>query len=1069
MARLRLAGFGVLVNTILLVASLGLLFPESSLAQVAGGTILGTVTDQTGAAVVDARIAISNIKTNIERTATTNGDGFYTVPNLIAGDYIVAVSATGFANTIAKGITLTVGAEQQVNLTLRVGGASDHVEVTESASAVELATSALDGVVNSTEVRELPLNGRDWTQLATLQPGVVTVRTQDAITGGRGQRGFGTQLSISGTRPQQNNYRLDGISINDYANGAPGSALGAAFGVEAIQQFSVLTSNYAAEYGRSSGGVVNAITRSGTNGFHGEAYEFLRNSALDARNFFDPSTKPPFRRDQFGVASGGPIRKDRAFFFANYEGLRQSLGITNVDNVPSQAARNGDLSTGQITVSPLIAPYLAAFYPLPNGPLNGAGDTGKYIVAIQQVTHEDFGTARVDYTISASDSLSGVYLYDSANIIQPDEFRNKLIGYQTTQQFFSLEENHVFSPQLVNSVRIGLNRDVALVSNTPGALNPAAADLSLGFVPGQPAGQIQVPGLTKFTGGLQALTYYDYHWSSIQAYDDAFLTKGLHSIKFGVAIERIRLNMLASNNPNGVFAFGSLANFLTDKPQILTTAIPGTISPRGLRETVVGLYVQDDWRWRPNFTLNLGLRYEMSTVPTEVQGKISTLPSPTDSYTMNHLGDPYFSNPTLRNFDPRIGFAWDPFKNGLTAVRGGFGIYDSLPLPYLVELMSLFAAPFFENAASGTLPAGSFPTGAFSAIANNPATLRYNYIEPHPHRNYVMQWNLNVQRNLGKNVTATVAYVGSRGVHEPLRVDDMDIVLPTLTPQGYLWPSPAGSGTRLNPNVGLINRLTWGGDSYYDALELELQKRMGHGFQIQGSFTWGKSIDDGSASIAGDTFANSQSSLPWYDNRLNRGLSDFNVARNLVVNSTWNIPSIKSVPKLAEWALNGWELGGIFQASDGEPFSVIIGGDPLGEKSSDTTGAADVPSRVAGPGCSSLVNPGQPNNYIRTQCLYFPTPSTLRGNLGRNTLIGPGLATFDFSLFKNNYVPRISESFNVQFRWEIFNLLNRANFAQPLQNNTIFDQSGNPVSGAGQITSTQTSSRQMQFALKVIW
>jgi hypothetical protein len=297
----------------------------------------------------------------------------------------------------------------------------------------------------------------------------------------------------------------------------------------------------------------------------------------------------------------------------------------------------------------------------------------------------------------------------------------------------------------------------------------------------------------------------------------------------------------------------------------------------------------------------------------------------------------------------------------------------------------------------------------------------------------------------------------------------MDIVLPTLTPQGYLWPSPAGSGTRLNPNVGLINRLTWGGDSYYDALELELQKRMGHGFQIQGSFTWGKSIDDGSASIAGDTFANSQSSLPWYDNRLNRGLSDFNVARNLVVNSTWNIPSIKSVPKLAEWALNGWELGGIFQASDGEPFSVIIGGDPLGEKSSDTTGAADVPSRVAGPGCSSLVNPGQPNNYIRTQCLYFPTPSTLRGNLGRNTLIGPGLATFDFSLFKNNYVPRISESFNVQFRWEIFNLLNRANFAQPLQNNTIFDQSGNPVSGAGQITSTQTSSRQMQFALKVIW
>jgi hypothetical protein len=1069
MLRLYWTKLGVFLGATPLAVSLCLLVPCDLQAQVAGATILGTVTDQTGSAIADAQISISNQKTNVKRTVVTNSDGFYTVPNLIAGDYMVEASAPGFANTIAKEITLTVGAEQQVDLLLRVGQSTERVEVSGAAPAVELGTSALDGVVNSTEVRELPLNGRDWTQLATLQPGVSAVRTQDTITGGRGQRGFGTQISISGTRPQQNNYRLDGITVNDYANGSPGSALGAAFGVEAIQQFSVLTSNYAAEYGRSSGGVINAITRSGSNGFHGEVYEFLRNSALDARNFFDPSMIPPFRRNQFGVAAGGPILKDKTFFFANYEGLRQSLGITNVDNVPSEAARNGDLSTGPITVSPLVAPYLAAFYPLPNGPLIGAGDTGKYIVAIQQVTQEDFGTVRIDHTFSPHDSLDGVYLYDAANIVQPDEFKNKLIGFATSQEFISIEENHIFNPEFVNSLRIGMNRDVPLISNTPGAINPLAADLSLGFVPGQPAGQIQVPGLTKFTGGLGALTYYDYHWTSIQAYDDAFLTKGLHSIKFGVAVERIRLNMLASNNPNGVFAFGSLANFLTDKPQILTTAIPGTITPRGLRQTIVGLYVQDDWRWRPNLTLNLGLRYEMSTVPTDVQGKISSLPNPTDFYTLNHLGDPYFSNPTLRNFAPRIGFSWDPFKTGRTAIRGGFGIYDSLPLPYLVELMSLFAAPFFENAASSTLSPGSFPTGAFATIANNPATLRYNYIEQHPHRNYVMQWNLDVQRDLGKNITATVAYVGSRGVHEPLRVDDMDIVLPTLTTEGYLWPSPAGSGTRLNPNVGLINRLTWGGDSYYDALELEVQKRMGHGFQIQGSFTWGKSIDDGSATIAGDTFANSLSSLPWFDNRLNRGLSDFNVGRNLVINSTWNIPGPKSAPKAADWVLNGWEVGGIFQASDGEPFSVIIGGDPLGEKSTDTTGAADVPNRVVGPGCGSLVNPGQPNNYIRVQCLSFPTPSTLRGNLGRNTLTGPGLVTFDSALFKNNYIRRVSETFNVQFRWEVFNLFNRANFAQPLQNNTIFDQSGNPVSGAGQITSTQTTSRQMQFALKVIW
>jgi hypothetical protein len=501
----------------------------------------------------------------------------------------------------------------------------------------------------------------------------------------------------------------------------------------------------------------------------------------------------------------------------------------------------------------------------------------------------------------------------------------------------------------------------------------------------------------------------------------------------------------------------------------LTASPPGTISPRGIRQSIIGAYIQDDWRWRPNLTLNLGLRYEMATVPTEVNGRLSTLRNPTDSYTLNHLGDPFFSNPTLRNFAPRIGFAWDPFKNGKTAVRGAFGIYDNLPLPYLFELLTLSAAPFFQSYSSGALPAETFPTGAFQLINGNPAALRYTYVEPHPHRNYVMQWNLNVQRDLGRNLSAMVGYVASRGVHQPFRVDDMNLVLPTLTSQGYLWPSPAGSGVKMNPNVGLLNGLMWAENTFYHALQVQLKKLMGHGFQLQGSFTWSKSIDSGSASIAGDSFGNSQSSLPWFDLKLDRALSDFNVGRNLVISYTWNVPSPKSVPRAVGFALGGWELGGIYQARDGQPFSVIIGGDPLGEKSSDTTGSADAPNRSAGPACNSLVNPGNSKNYIKLQCLSFPSPSTLRGNLGRNALIGPGLSNFDFSLSKNNYITRFSETFNVQFRWELFNALNRANFAQPLQNNTIFEQSGNPVPGAGLITSTQTPSRQMQFALKVIW
>jgi len=1043
---------------------------SSAGGQVAGGTILGAVTDQTGAVIANAQVTVTNTRTGVVRTAATNGDGFYTVPNLLPGDYTVSSTATGFAETVEHGVTLTVGAQQLVNLGMRLGVSTDRVEVSDAPPTVDLASSTISSVVGATTIRELPLNGRDWTQLATLQPGVLTVNTQPNISNlssGRGQRGFGVQMTISGARPQQNNYRLDGISINDYSNGPPGSALGSTFGVDAIQQFSVLTSAYNAEYGKSSGGVINAITRSGTNDFHGEAYEFLRNSAFDARNFFDGASVPPFRRNQFGVAGGGPIRRGNTFVFANYEGLRQSLGVTNVDITPSPAARAGNLSTGSVTVDPAVKPFMA-LYPLPNGPLLAGGNTGIFQITTQQKTLEDFFTTRVDRTFSPKDSLAGTYIFDRSSVQQPDEFQNKLVRFHTREQVFAVEETHIFGPQAGNSIRFGLFREPALIGDTTTTLTPLATDLSLGFVPGLPVGALRVPGVTNFSGGQGGVSFYNFHWTSIQAYDDFFVTKGLHAIKFGFAFERIRQNMLSATNPNGVFAFSSLANFLTNKPRSLTASPIGSISPRAIRQSVVGGYVQDDWHWRPNITFNLGLRYEITTVPSDVHGRISTLRSPTDANALNHLGDPFFYNPTVRNFAPRVGFAWDPFKNAKTAVRGGFGIYDNLPLPYLFELMILSEAPFFQSFSAGSLPPGSFPTGAFQLINGNPAALRYSYVEPHPHRSYVMQQNLNIQRELGRNVTAMIGYIGSRGVHQPFRVDDMNIVLPTLTSTGYLWPSPLGSGTKLNPNVGLLNGLMWGENTFFNALEVQVKKLMSHGFQLQGSFTWSKSIDSNSASIAGDSFANSQSSLPWFDLGLVRGLSDFNVGRNLVISYTWNLPGPKSLP-VAKWALGGWELGGIYQARDGQPFSVIIGGDPLGEKSSDTTGSADTPNRLSGSGCASLVNPGNPRAYIKTQCLAFPTPATLRGNLGRNTLTGPGLSNFDLSLIKNSRIPRISEAFNVQFRWEVFNVFNRANFAQPLQNNTIFDQTGNPVAGAGLITSTQTPSRQMQFGLKAIW
>jgi hypothetical protein len=1031
-------------------------------AQVAGGTISGTITDSSGAAIVKASIEVRDTATDTVRALSSNDSGIYSAPNLTPGSYQVKVSASGFAVSVRNDLVLTVGEELVVNVRLQVGSATQTVNISGEPPAVETGSSTVSGVIDETIVRELPLNARDWTALATLEPGVATIRTQPALTisNNRAIRGLGTQLTVGGNRPTQNNYRLDGVSINDYSNGAPGSALGIDLGVDAIQEFSVITSNAEADYGKSSGGIINAVTKSGTNKFHGSLYEFIRNSVFDARNYFDGSRVPPFKRNQFGGSAGGPLHKDKSFIFGDYEGLRQSLNVTNIDIVPSPNARTGKLVSGQVTIDPKVLPYLQ-FFPLPNGPI--AGDTGTYSFIGEQISDENYFTTRVDHRLTVKDNVVGTYMFDDAKSTAPDIFNNVLLGATSRRQVVTLEDTHTFNPTFLNTVRFGFSRVVVQAPTALSAINSAANDPSLGFVPGKPVGAFNIAGLTSFPGGFGTVGQYQFHYNSFQGYDDAFLTRGIHSIKFGAAFERIQINQQGSANPGGVFVFGSLASFYSNQATSFNAAFPTAVSPRRLRQNIIGGYITDNIKVRQNLTFNLGLRYEMSSVPVEINGKLSNLRNLTDGQPS--LGSPYFQNPTYRNFEPRIGFAWDPFRDGRTSVRGAFGLYDVLPLTYQFEILDVLSAPFYLQANLGSVPKGAFPGAAFSLLGSS--GLRYASVQPNPPRSYVMQWNLNIQREVVKDVTLQLGYIGSHGVHQPFRADDVNIVQPIgMTSLGYFWPVPRGSGTRLNPNLGPISALYWIASSNYNSLQTRVSKRFSHGFQVVGSYTWSKSIDDDSTSILGNAFSTSIASLPFFDLRLDRSLSDFDIRNVASINYVWQLPEPSGETGLLGWITSGWETNGLLQTSSGLPFSPTVAGDPVGLNGFQATFA--FPDRIFGKGCDTATNP---HNilYVNTSCFAFPNPSTRLGTARRNSLIGPGLLGLDFGIFKNNRIRWISENFNAQFRVEFFNILNHTNFTPP-SNTQIFAQGGGlPLSTAGLITSTATPSRQLQFALKLTW
>jgi carboxypeptidase family protein/TonB-dependent receptor-like protein len=1141
-------------------------------AQVVGATLSGTLTDAQGLAISNVKISAMNLGTGVSTSTTTNATGAFSIANLNPADYEISASAAGFSTALTR-VTLAVGAKQEVNLALKVGQVTQIVEVTGAGPAVETANSTLSAQVDSTTIRELALNGRDWASLATLQPGVASVRTQEQVGQqiGAHARGLGMQLSIGGNRPTQNTYRLNGLIINDYSNAGPGNVLGANLGVDAIQEFSVLTSNYSAEYGFTSGGVINAITRSGTNQFHGSAFEFIRNSVLDAANFFENASgiREPFRRNQFGGSAGGPIKKDKIFIFGAYEGVRQSKGIPQFPFTLSDNARKGILNDSSgvaiptqpgnqacapatVCVNSEIAKYFTFYPPCPSaaGLIGSDNNVCQYAFSSVRVVSDNFYNTRGDVKLSDKDSLNANYYYDRSTFSLPSAFNNTLDGFIVGRQGASLEETHVLGPSLVNTARLGYNRTYGFGLDTLRAINKASADASFGMFPGTFAPQINVfAGLGQFGGGLNGESVQNYTQQTYQVYDDAGHTVGNHNLKFGFMFLRYRETLFAPFLENGQVFFNSLQDFLTDN----TLGVSGppnlaSIRPHDLFTSIPGLYIQDDWKVRRGLTLNLGLRYEMETIPIEAHGLVHNLPTPgTNPAPGNPVNTVFFTkNPTTKNFEPRIGFAWDPFHSGKTAVRGGFGIFDALPLPLELIINNAQTSPFHVVAnvpgcsfvmqpplpqpQMPCVPAGSFPRGVAGVLASPPISDQsWNYAEPAPKRNYIYQWNLNVQRQLG-NLGLTVAYAGSRGFHNPFQIDDINTVFPTRTSAGWIFPNPVGSGvvvrdpsgnivsqgppcisecsTMVNPflngfAIAGVQTTLWQSKSWYNALEINIEKRMTHGLQVQGAFTWSKTEDTSSGSFAGDNFAGDiNPTIPWWDLRIVKGLSDFNVGRNLVINALWQIPTPATFRGPGGWIARGWELGGIAVLSDGVPIWPLDLGPNLGQGNSEPI---DFPDRVAGcsltlpssgrHGSLQYINPAcftnaqapnqaffnancDPNPPIGLNGTPLPLSSAglspltcfnLLGNLGRNTVIGPGLFNIDFSMVKDNHIRRISEAFHIQFRAEFFNMLNHTNFAPPVDNLVPFLPSGAPTPGFGRLDATQTPGREIQFALKMIW
>jgi hypothetical protein len=1098
-------------------------------AQVETATISGTATDSSGAALVGATVQAKNVGTNVTQSTLSDAAGRYRIPDLPIGGYEVQASISGFQTVVHKGITLTVGANLVVDFSLPVGQVTQTVNVEGEVSRVETQTAAVSSLVTPEQMSQLPLNGRNFEQLLSLAPGVQQIQ-QSYITGGGGggiSSGFygpGQTYSVAGSRPVGQVFLLDNQDLQGYwAKGTGSNITGNSLGVEAIQEFQVLTNTYSAQFG-GTGAAINAASRAGTNDLHGSAYEYLRNSALDARNFFDGAKIPPFRRNQFGGSLGGPIKQNKLFFFVNYEGLRSTLGITgnqfapdldaigmgtySASEVPYQvgyvpcntisaAACSGGSKT-QVLIKPAIVPYLK-LYPVPSatapeqtvaaGPFKGDLSGNQLVTTLaSQPESENYVLSRIDYTLGSKDTLDGRYISDTAYLSLPVPFSNLPLWPVVDNggdQFFNLEEKHLLSATAVNTVHVSFSRTNER-ANQSFLTNPSSDPLQFYPGAGREDGNLIVAGGTSPVGPGATARFHLIE-NKYTGGDDLSWSRGAHSFSAGISISRVQDN-IAVGREGGIFVFGSISGLLTASPvQFQGEANPSPTFNRTRYARSIDFfpYIQDDWKVRRNLTVNIGLRYDFETNPICWGAGFSctNLLNPLASSTFTNVHHVLQANPNAFNFDPRIGIAWDPFSDHKTSVRAGFGIFHEQ-----------LAARTYLNAYSEDPPSntvvlsgpGAVPLFPFPQACAPGCTPPYGAVYGLDYRSnvspYVMQYNLTVQRDLGLGMVASLGYVGAQGVHLYSQ-QNYNTPAPTLNYTSTLAPTNCISasctftGPVANPNFAGLDFTAPTSHSTYNGMVASLTRQISRNLQGQVSYTYARSIDNGSASSGLEQGSFEVTDV--YNPRYDRGPSTFNVTQALRVNSVYTLPFH------GNRVVSGWQLSEILSAATGFPVDVMTGLTPQESNTGGLTG--DRPNYSGAAGC----HPGQivdQANYAQKTVAWFNPdcyviqPFGTLGDVGRDSLTGPGLLDLDFSIIKQT---KITERLNAEFRAEFFNILNHTNLGQPAlgvfagaRGSLANNDSGCALSPqvnctvytsgtAGVITSTATTSRQIQFALKL--